>query len=132
MQTKKVWANYAVADLQRTTDFYTRLGFKQNGTPNEELTSFLFGGDHFVIHFFTRDSLQKAMKGELADPTRGNEIIFTLAAQNKTEVDQWAQQVAQAGGRLVSNPETFGDDYYGFVFTDPDGHKFNVFHMDGL
>jgi predicted lactoylglutathione lyase len=129
MHTKKIWANFAVADLQRTTNFYTRLGFKPNGSPNNELTSFLFGDDNFVIHFFIRDSLQKFLEADMADLTKGNEIIFTLAAQTKAEVDSWAQEVEQAGGTLVSNPEEFGPGYYGFIFADPDGHKFNVFFM---
>jgi len=29
----------------------------------------------------------------------------------------------------VQDLEAFGEGYYGFVFADPDGHKFNVFHM---
>jgi predicted lactoylglutathione lyase len=132
MHIKKIWANFAVADLQRTTNFYTRLGFKQNGKPNDDLTSFLFGDDDFVIHFFIKDSLQRNIKGNLADLTQGNEIIFTIGARSKAEADAWSQEVEQAGGTLVSQPEEFGPGYYGFIFTDPDGHKFNVFYMDGL
>jgi predicted lactoylglutathione lyase len=37
--------------------------------------------------------------------------------------------VQQAGGTIVSKPESFGKGYYGFVFADPDGHKYNVFYM---
>ena len=29
-------------------------------------------------------------------------------------------------------PEEFGKGYYGFVFADPNGHRFNVFYMEGL
>ena len=47
----------------------------------------------------------------------------------KAEADDWAAEIEKAGGRLVSQPEAFGDGYYGFVFADPDGHRFNVFHM---
>jgi predicted lactoylglutathione lyase len=129
MHTKKIWANFAVADLQRTTSFYTRLGFTPNSSPNNDLTSFLFGGDNFIIHFFRKDSLEKFMMATMADLTKGNEIIFTLAAQTKAEVDDWAQEVVRAGGTLVSAPEEFGEGYYGFIFADPDGHKFNVFYM---
>jgi predicted lactoylglutathione lyase len=132
MHTKKIWANVGVTDLDRTINFYTHLGFKPNGKPNSELASFLFGDDNFVIHFFIQKSLQKGMKGNLADLALGNEIIFTLAAQTIAEVDSWAQAVPKAGGTVVSDPEEFGEGYYGFVFADPDGHKFNVFYMEGL
>ena len=128
MKPKKIWANLAVSELDKTTKFYTRLGFKPNGA-SKELTSFLFGEAEFVIHFFLKDKLKPAIKGELADLQSGNEIIFTLSPESKAEVDQWAKEVQQAGGSLVSKPEEFGEGYYGFVFSDPDGHKFNVFYM---
>jgi predicted lactoylglutathione lyase len=128
MKTRKIWANLAVSDLQRTTKFYTGIGFKPNGSSNE-LTSFIVGDDEFVIHYFLKDILKNAMKGELSDLQKGNEIIFTLGAESKDEVDNWEKKVRQAGGKIVSQPEEFGEGYYGFVFSDPDGHKFNVFYM---
>ena len=125
----KIWANLAVSDIPRTTKFYTGLGFKPNGSPTKEITSFLVGDQKFVMHFFIKETLQSAIKGELADLTQGNEIIFTLSADSKEEVNQWAKNVDNAGGTLISKPEEFGEGYYGFVFSDPDGHRFNVFHM---
>jgi len=131
MKPKKIWANVGVSDLARTARFYNALGFKPNGkhSTTKELTSFLMSDDNFVMHFFLKDILEPAMKGKIADTQNVNEIIFTLSAESKTEVDQWATAVENAGGTNVSQPEEFGEGYYGFVFADPDGHKFNVFYM---
>lgn len=131
MNPKKIWANLAVSDLERTTRFYTELGFKPNGR-SDELTSFRFGEDGFIMHFFRKDILKTAMKGETNDPQTANEVLFTLSAGSKSQVDDWAKEVEKAGGKLVSSPEEFGKGYYGFDFADPDGHRFNVFYMDGL
>ncbi len=128
MKPKKIWANYAVSDLERTTKFYTELGFKSNGT-SRELTSFFIGEDNFVMHFFLKDILQTFMKSEIANSQKLNEIIFTLSAETKDEVDNWAKEVEKAGGKIISKPEEFGKGYYGFDFADPDGHRFNVFFM---
>ena len=128
MNTKKIWANLGIADLERTTRFYTEIGFNFNGKA-KDLTSFTFGDDKFVINFFLNDVLKTAIKGELADLQNGNEIIFTLGAESKQEVDDWEETVRKAGGNIVSQPEEFGEGYYGFVFADPDGHKYNVFFM---
>lgn len=128
MKPKKIWANFGVRDLERTTKFYTQLGFKHNGA-SEQLTSFFFGAENFIIHFFLKDVLEPAMKGPVSDTTAGNEIIFTLAAETREEVDSWEKEVQQAGGTIVTPPEAFGAGYYGFVFADPDGHRFNVFQM---
>lgn len=129
MNPKKIWANFAVSDLDRTTKFYTQLGFKPNGKPSKELTSFLFSDDNFIIHFFLNDVLKANVKMEIVDSHKANEIIFTLSAESKDDVNKWAKEIQAAGGTLISQPEEFGAGYYGFVFADPDGHHFNVFYM---
>ena len=128
MKPKKIWANLAVSDLEQTTQFYTELGFKSNGS-SKDLTSFFAGEDDFIIHFFLKDVLEANTKLNVIDSQTGNEIIFTLSAETRDEVNDWAKEVERAGGKIISQPEEFGQGYYGFVFADPDGHKFNVFYM---
>jgi predicted lactoylglutathione lyase len=128
MNPKKIWSNLAVSDLERTTKFYTELGFKFNGN-SKELTSFLIGEDDFVMHFFLKNVLETNTKIKIADSQNSNEVVFTLSAESKEQVNNWAKEVERAGGKIISKPEEFGEGYYGFVFADPDGHKFNVFYM---
>lgn len=87
MKTNKIWANLGVEDLQRTTKFYSELGFKPNGT-NTELTSFMFGEDDFIIHFFIKERFKWAVNDEVADLKLGSEIIFSLSAESVDEVHQ--------------------------------------------
>lgn len=131
MKTKKVWANLAVEDVERTHEFYTSLGFRVNGEfPNKyELASFLVGEDDFAVHFFSKERLKSSMGGEIADLTQGNEVMFTLSADSREEVDEWAKAVEKAGGNLFSKPQNIqGNNWYGCGFSDPDGHKWNVFY----
>ncbi len=123
-----IWANFAVEDIDRTTEFYVNLGFKSNGR-SQGLTSFSFGDNGFVINFFLKDTLSKNTNANISNQQESNEVIFTLSAETRKEVNNWAEKVKTAGGKLNSNPEEFGDKYYGFVFSDPDGHKFNLFMM---
>jgi len=128
MKSNMIWANFGVKDLERTTQFYTALGFKSNGR-SDDLTSFFFGENNFIIHFFKKEILNKNLGLEISDSEKSNEIIFTISAETKEEVDQWSEKIKNSEGKLISNPEEFGDNYYGFIFADPDGHKFNVFMM---
>ncbi|CAM3020314.1 glyoxalase [Chryseobacterium flavum] len=131
MKPKMIWANLAVANLERTQKFYTELGFKSNNPhSSNELVSFFAAGNEFIIHFFLKSVIENNLKSiQFGDPDSSNEIIFTLSAESKNQVDEWALEVKKAGGTIVSEPESFGENYYGFVFADPDGHKFNVFYM---
>ena len=129
MKAKMIWANYSVKDVKRTHQFYSELGFtpnKMNSFPG--LASFLFGDDNFVIHFFE----QGTQIDEYLTPgsNTNNEIIFTLSAETEAEVKEWAEKVKKAGGTVFKEPERDKNNYYGFAFADPDGHKFNVLLLE--
>jgi predicted lactoylglutathione lyase len=135
MNTKKIWANLAVKDVERTWDFYLKLGFEPNCPPTtKDLASFVIGEDDFVIHFFEIDRFKLSLEGEIANLEKGNEIMFTLSAESKEEVDHWVEKVKEVGGTIHFDPrivkKKFYDEggYYVCVFSDPDGHKFNVFY----
>ena len=114
MKTKKVWANLSVEDVEKTYEFYKALGFRANGD--------------FVVHFFSHESFKPALGGEIADLKQGNEVMFTLSADSKEEVDEWAKAVKKAGGDLFSKPQDIQENWYGCGFADPDGHKWNIFY----
>lgn len=128
MKPKMIWSNLGVSNLDRTTEFYNKLGFQYNGRSNE-LVSFKIGDCQFVINFFIKEVLEANIQSDILEIQNGNEVIFTLSASTKEEVNNWFEEVQQAGGIINTKPEKFGQDYYGFVFSDPDGHKFNIFHM---
>jgi predicted lactoylglutathione lyase len=131
MKTKKIWANLGVENLERTTKFYSELGFKPNGhNTSSELTSFIFGEENFIIHFFIKDRFKWAVNDEMADLKLGNEIIFSLSAESKEEVNEWLTIVEKAGGRIFAELQDYGKGYF-FGFSDPDGHKFNVLYWPG-
>jgi hypothetical protein len=139
MKAKKIWANLSVANVEKSREFYQKLGFKSNESHNsEELTSFLVGDDDFVIHFFEKERFKTSLEGEIADLTRGNEIMFTLSAESKDEVNKWVEQVKKVGGTIHFDPQKDHKDlydkneFYTCVFSDLDGHKFNVFFKEGM
>ena len=128
MKTRKIWANLAVKDLSRTREFYNSLGFKPNGmNESQELVSFFFGDDNFIMHFFTEEKFKLDLKGLVPDPKQSNEVVFSLSADSKQEVDDWAKKVIESGGTIFSEAANIGKGYT-FGFSDPDGHKFNVLY----
>ncbi|MGN7812758.1 VOC family protein [Flavobacterium johnsoniae] len=131
MKTRMIWANLATNDIQKTIQFYTALGFKQNGKETSELVSFAFADSNFIINFFTTKRFEWALKGKPVNTETENEIIFSLSADSREEVDLWIEKVKKAGGVIFSEPEDF-EVGYTFGFTDPDGHKFNFLYWPGM
>lgn len=138
MQPKKIWANLGVKDIDRTRKFYLKLGFKLNGNPTKDLVSFLFGEDNFVIHFFEKERLKASLEGEISDLSKGNEIMFTMSVKSKEEYDGCITEVTKAGGTILfdsnkdRNPFYDESGFYVCVFTDPDGHKFNLLYGENM
>ncbi|MDL5513305.1 VOC family protein [Arenibacter sp. M-2] len=138
MRTKQIWANLGVVNIERTITFYQSLGFQLNGSPSDDLVSFFFGVDNFVIHFFKKEKLESSMEGSYADLTKGNEVMFSMAVDSKDEYDYWINIINKAGGKILfdSNKDrkAFYDDngYYVCVFKDPDSHKFNLLYNENM
>jgi len=131
MKTKMIWANLVSNDLQKTIQFYSDLGFKQNGKETDELVSFTFAESNFIINFFTTQRFETALKGKLANAKNENEIIFSLSANSREEVDLWYGKIKEIGGTIFFEPENF-EVGYTFGFADPDGHKFNFLYWPGM
>ncbi|HKO77382.1 MAG TPA: VOC family protein [Flavobacterium sp.] len=129
MKPKFIWANLASSDLEKTTQFYTALGFESNGKMDEG-TSFFFGQNKFVINFFIEQRLKKDVNGNIGIP-KDNEVIFSLSASSKEEVNNWVEKVKSAGGTIFAEPQDY-EKGYTFGFADPDGHKFNVLYWPGM
>ncbi|MFD1166822.1 VOC family protein [Sphingobacterium daejeonense] len=130
MKSSMIWANFSVKNADRSREFYNKLGLTPNGPNNDpKLASFKFGKDNFVIHFFQEESIK-----EFLPPweNSNNEIIFTLSAETKNEVEEWYKKVVDAGGIIIKEPIRDKEGYFGFVFSDPDGHRFNVLLMDNM
>ncbi|MBR9855491.1 MAG: glyoxalase/bleomycin resistance/extradiol dioxygenase family protein [Algicola sp.] len=136
MNPKQIWANLGVENIERTTKFYLSLGFQINGSPSNDLVSFFFGPDNFVIHFFKKEQLEVSLESKTADLSNGNEVMFSLAIESKAEYDSWVENIKRAGGKIVFDSNFDRKESYdinGFfvcVFADPDGHKFNLLYND--
>ena len=130
MRAKKIWANFSVKDANRTSQFYTQLGFTPNKPNNDpKLASFIFGKNDLVIHFFEQGT---QIDEYLTAGSKTSEIIFTLSAETEAEVNEFAEKVKNAGGDIFQKVRRDENGYYGFAFADPDGHKFNVLLMDNM
>jgi len=128
--TKQIWGNLPVNNVNQTIEFYTKLGFNvdENHFNGDLIASITVGDSNFVICFFPKAPFKVALNGEVSDTAGGNEVMFSLSAETKTEVDEWAAKVKSIGGIVFSEPQAF-HGMYGCGFADPDGHKFNVLFM---
>ena len=125
----KLFVNLPVKDLNKTVEFFTKLGFTFNPQfTDENATCMIVGKDIFVM-LLVEKFFKTFTKKEISDTTKNTEAIVALSAQSREEVDQMMEKVVGAGGREARDPQDHGW-MYGRSFEDINGHLWEIFYMD--
>ena len=129
--TKQIWLNLPVKNVAKAKDFFWKIGFsfnEQHDTPSS--TCMIIGEGNFVVMLFEELLFKSFTQNELTDTQSGSEILISIDAESKEEVDALAEKVTEAGGTVFSPPAESQGWMYGFGFADLDGHRWNVLYMD--
>ena len=129
---KELWINLPVKDINKSKEFFTKLGFSFNTEHGNTDTSacLLIGDKNIVVMLFEESVFKSFTNNEIANTSIGTEVLLSFDAQSKEEVDELIQKVIKAGGKSNHRPYEKNGWMYGCVFTDLDGHRWNVLYMD--
>ena len=132
MSTKEIWINLPVKDVEKSKEFYKAIGFVHNTTHGDTKDSacFLIGEKNNVLMLFQEDVFKNFTKNQLTDTSQSSEVLLSFDAETRSEVDDMAIKAETAGGKLFSKPEEIQGWMYGCGFSDIDGHRWNMLHMD--
>ncbi len=129
---KQFWLNLPVKDITKSKAFFSKLGFQfneqQGGGPNS--ACLLLGEKNVVCMLFEEPMFKGFTNNEITNTQQSTEVLLSIDAQSKEEVDEMAQKAVAAGGTSNHKPTTMNGFMYGCVFADLDGHRWNVLYMD--
>jgi predicted lactoylglutathione lyase len=129
--TKQFWLNLPVRDIKKSIAFFKGLGFKFNEQQtNDHMACMLLGEKEVVVMLCSEPTFKGYTNNEIADPKHGTEVLLSIDAQSKEEVDEIMKKALEAGGNTNHKPKEMQGWMYGSNFTDIDGHKWNVLFMD--
>ena len=129
---KTVWLNLPVKDINNSKEFFARLGFSfdtEHGN-SDHSGCFMVGEDKFHVLLFPENTFKGFTKNELADTAKTTEVLISLSAESREEVDEMARKAFEAGGEVYGKPGETQGWMYGCGFADLDGHRWNVLYMD--
>lgn len=129
--TKEIWLNLPVKDIDKTRDFFSKIGFSANEKhSSDEMACFEVGAKKMNVLFFPRETFKDFTKTELSDTKTSSEVLISFDAESRAEIDETAEKVWDAGGTIFSEPAEMQVWMYGFAFADLDGHRWNMVYMD--
>lgn len=122
-----IWINLPVKDVIKSTAFFKELGFNAMNVGSER--AMLDIGQTKIL-LFPEATFEKFTGSTVADTSYSAEVIFSLGADSREEVDAFVQKVELAGGSIYAKPSETDGWMYGAGFADLDGHRWNLLYMD--
>ena len=125
----KIFVNLPVKDLNRTVEFFTKLGFTFNPQFTDENATCMIIGEDIYVMLLVERFFKTFIKKEICDVAKDAEVIVALSAESREKVDQMMNRVLEAGGKESRDPQDHGW-MYGRSFQDIDGHLWEIIYMN--
>jgi len=126
---RKIFVNVAVEDLDRSVEFFTRLGFEFDSRFTDETATCMIVSDEAFVMLLVESKFKEFTKKELVNASVQTEAILAVSAETREAVDELADAALAAGGSPANDPMDYGF-MYGRSFNDLDGHLWEVMWMD--
>ena len=125
----KIFINLPVANLKKSMDFYTQIGFSKNPQFTDETAACMVLSEEIFVMLLTHSKFTEFTKKKIADSKTTASVINSLSVENNNAVNTMVSKAIAAGGTEPTEPKD-----YGFMqqrsFEDLDGHLWEVLYMD--
>jgi len=125
----KIFVNLPVKNLQKSIDFFTRLGFSFNPQFTDETATCMIVSDDIFVMLLTHEKFKTFTPKEICDSSTSTEVLVALSSEGRENVDETVRKAVAAGGSTYNEPQDHGF-MYGHGFQDPDGHIWEVIYME--
>lgn len=125
----QIFVNLPVKDLARSTEFFTRLGYRFDPQFTDEKAACMIVSDDIYVMLLLEKFFQTFTNKPIADATQSTEVLIALSCESRAKVDEQVRKALAAGGTSPRAPQDHGF-MYGHGFNDLDGHIWELFYME--
>jgi predicted lactoylglutathione lyase len=126
---RKIFVNLPVADLKKSIDFFTKLGFTFNPQFTDDTATCMIISDDIYAMLLTHAKFSQFVKQPISDARRQTEVLLALSFDSRAEVDALVDKALAGGAQPAGEPQDHGF-MYSRSFHDLDGHIWEPFWMD--
>ena len=126
----QIFVNLPVKDLQRSVEFFSKLGYTFDPQYTDENATCMIIADNIFAMLLVKPFFESFISKPVADAHKTAEVILALSADSRTAVDVLVDKAIAAG---AGEPRPTQDLAFMYQrgFEDLDGHLWEVFHMSG-
>jgi len=125
----KVFVNLSVKDLDKSKEFFAKLGFTFNAQfTNKDAACMVISEENYAM-LLVEPFFKTFIKKEIADTKKSTEVLIALSSESKEDVNKMLTSALAAGAKEANEPQDHGF-MFGRSFEDLDGHIWEIFWMD--
>ncbi|MBD0285750.1 MAG: VOC family protein [Flavisolibacter sp.] len=125
----KIFVNLPVKDLNKSIEFFTKLGFSFNPQFTDDQATCMIIGENIFAMLLVEERFKDFTNKEICDANKSTEVLIALDTDSREKVDELVRKAVEAGGSTYAEPQDHGW-MYGHSFADLDGHQWEVLYMD--
>jgi len=123
----QIFVNLPVKDLNRTVDFFTKLGYAFNPQFTDENATCMIVSDTIYVMLLVEPFFKTFTGKDIADAKKTTEVINCLSMESREAVDAIVNKAIAAGGTALRKPADHGWMYQ-WGYEDLDGHLWEVMY----
>ena len=125
----QIFINLPVKDLDRSMDFYTKMGFTNNPQFSDGSAKCMVYSEAIFVMLLTHERFQTFVTKPIADVANTTAAILSLSVESIDKMNETVDNALSAGGKEPAEPKD-----YGFMqqrsLEDLDGHNWEIFFTD--
>lgn len=129
MDSKKIFINLPVADLERSRKFYEAIGFENNPQFSDETAACMVWSEAIYVMLLTHEKWRTFTTRPIPSPD-SSEVMLAISCDSRETVDKQNETGSRYGGVADINPCQDLGFMYNRNLADPDGHVWEMFWMD--
>ena len=125
----KIFVNLPVKDLERSIEFFTKLGYKFNPQFTDETAACMIISEDIYVMLLTKAKFKEFTPKKICNAMKSTEVLVCLSCESRDKVNDMVSKAVAAGGTTYAQSKDYGFMYQ-HGFQDPDGHIWELIYME--
>lgn len=129
MEINQIYVNLPVQDVQKTREFWTKLGFSVNEQFSDDNAICVIMKENHIYTMFLKEEYFKTFTNRPVAKGETTQTLLAIGVNSREEVDSMVKTAVENGGSTYSEPQDHGWMYQS-AFSDLNGHQWEVMFAD--